>query len=69
MGRITLSQAARAVDSITRGKTLTDRDRFIAARHLQRRLAGETGDRQADVETFDAWELVNSRHTGILRLL
>ncbi len=58
--RITLSQAAEIIDRLH--GPLPARERYVAARHLQRRLAGEPRNRPYDESTFDAWEEVSAVH-------
>lgn len=66
--RLTLTAAAKVIDRVAT-RPLTDRDRYIAARHLQDRLAGQPIDRTAYAETYDLWATVKAHKPWLLPLL
>lgn len=56
---LTLSAAAEIIDRMA-GRPLTDRARYVAARHLRDRLAGRPVDPSEYRTTFDAWAFVKA---------
>lgn len=66
--RITLQRAAEIVDQLV-DRPLTDRERYVVARHLQDRVAGRAPDDLGAVASFDAWETVKRRRPDTPRIL